>query len=86
MKRGDASILKVYRFPMKFRRLSGAKGPGEAVGSAADVEMGDHLERFEIDDNNVVVGRAGDEGAMAGGVHEDAGGAVANGDTAHFPS
>ena len=46
--------------------------------------MGCDFKRLEVDDDDVVVGRAGDEGAGAVGLHQDSGGAVADGDALDF--
>src|SRR6185437_3789305 len=56
-------------------------GPGHTIGNAADVEMAGDLQRFEVDDGNVVIGGAGDEGAVTFGVHEDAGCSMSGLDT-----
>lgn len=55
--------------------------PGEAIGFAACVDVAGDGEGGEIDDGDVVVGAAGDEGAGSVGLHEDTGGAVTDADS-----
>ena len=52
--------------------------PSEAIGLQADIEVPGDLQRLEIDDHDVIVGRAGHEGAGAIGLHDDAGSAMAD--------
>ena len=57
-----------------------AGGPGHAVGLGASVQVAGDFEGAEVEDDDVVVGGAGDEGPVAVGLHLDAGGSVADGD------
>jgi len=55
------------------------RGPGEAVGIGASVDLGGDRESVKVDDGDVIVWSAGDEGAGTVGLHLDAGCAVAHG-------
>jgi hypothetical protein len=61
-----------------FRSMAG--GPGHAVGLGTGVEVAEDFEGVEVEDYDVVVRGAGDEGPVAVGLHLDAGGSVADGD------
>ena len=60
------------------------RGPGHAVGIGADVNVRGDGESFEIDGDDIIVGRAGYEGARAVWLHLDAGRAMADGNAFEF--
>ena len=75
-KQKKSGVMRLFFVLWSSGAASGLHGPGQAVGDAADVEMTGDFERFEIDDGDIIIGGAGDEGAGAFRIHENAGGAM----------
>jgi len=61
-----------------------ADGPGQAIGIFAGVDFPSDCQGFQVDDYDVVVGRACYEGALTVWLHQNARGAVAYGYAFHF--
>jgi hypothetical protein len=55
-------------------------GPGETVWLLPCRKLSRHFQSFQVDDRNVIIGRAGDKRARAVGLHKNAGGTAADPD------